>query len=327
VEIYMQNQWSGKRVLVTGGCGFVGSHLVAKLVELGAEVSVFDNLSTGHSNWIPDHVALWTGDCRDEARLSYAVAGQDFVFHLAAHADVRRNMNHPREVWESNADATLNLLTCMRSAHVDGLAFASSGIVYGRDTLISSAGPVCPWTEDGPHGLDADSIYGASKIACEHLIKAFELETSLRAWRFRFSGLLGPRYTHGHVADFVRSLQRDPTRLEVLGNGYQEKAYLDVRDCVNGMVEIIDTDKPGAYNLASSETLVIRDSVKQICEAMGVTPQVTYGDTAGGWPSDPPTIHLSPRHPIPARPLSQSLADTVAYLRARIGNRPFHTTV
>jgi len=313
----MQNQWSGKRVLVTGGCGFVGSHLVTKLVELGAEVSVFDNLSTGRSNWIPDGVELYLGDMRNYDALRVAIRGSEFVFHLAAHADVRRNMEHPHEVWENNTISTLNLLDCMRRGGVNGLAFASSGIVYGRDTLISSAGPVCPWTEDGPHGLDADSIYGASKIACEHLIKAFELETSLRAWRFRFSGLLGPRYTHGHVADFVRALQRDPERLTVLGNGYQRKAYLDVRDCINGMVEIIDTDEPVAYNLASSETLVIRDSVRQICEAMGVSPQVTYGDTAGGWPSDPPQILLHSRHPIPARPISQSLADTVAYLRAR----------
>ena len=320
----MQNQWSGKRVLVTGGCGFVGSHLVAKLVELGAEVSVFDNMSTGNPEWIPSSVYLYHGDMRDIGMLRAATCDREFVFHLAAHADVRRNMEHPWDVWSNNVDATLNLLTCMRADNVNGLAFASSGIVYDFNEGPYDLGICCrtngrlvPVARGEHDPLGANSIYGASKIACEHLIKAFELETSLRAWRFRFAGLLGPRYTHGHVADFVNALKRDPTQLTVLGNGYQRKAYLDVRDCVNGMFDIVDTDKPGAYNLASSETLVIRDSVKQICEAMGVTPQVTYGDTAGGWPSDPPTIHLSPKHPIPARPLSQSLADTVAYLRAR----------
>jgi len=94
--------------------------------------------------------------------------------------------------------------------------------------------------------LDADSIYGASKIAGEHLIKAFQLETGMHAWRFRFAGLLGPRYTHGHVADFVHALQQHPDHLTVLGDGRQNKAYLDVRDCVRGMLDIVDDGFDGA---------------------------------------------------------------------------------
>jgi UDP-glucose 4-epimerase len=302
----MRNQWSGKRVLVTGGCGFVGSHLVDKLASLGAVVTVIDNLSTGNRSWLPSGVEFHFSDMRRGA-LSQAMIGQEFVFHLAAHADVRQNMTRPRKVWSNNVDATLTMLEVMRAEGVRGLAFASSGIVYrGVGSKETDA-------------LDADSIYGASKIACEHLIKSYEREGLIDAWRFRFAGLLGPRYTHGHVADFVQALKEHPDHLEVLGNGYQRKAYLDVRDCVNGMVEIVDTDSTGAYNLASGETLVIRDSVRQICDIMGLSPRVTYGDTAGGWPTDPPTIELGTRHKVGARPLGESLGDAVRWLAERAG--------
>ena len=240
--------------------------------------------------------------------LSQAMIGQEFVFHLAAHADVRQNMTRPRKVWGNNVDATLTMLEVMRAEGVRGLAFASSGIVY------------CGEGSKETDPLDADSIYGASKIAGEHLIKVFQLETGMiDAWRFRFAGLLGPRYTHGHVADFVQALKEHPDHLEVLGNGYQRKAYLDVRDCVNGMVEIVDTDSTGAYNLASGETLVIRDSVRQICDIMGLSPRVTYGDTAGGWPTDPPTIELGVRHEVAARPLWESLGAAVRWLAEPAG--------
>ena len=302
----MQNQWSEMRVLVTGGCGFVGSHLCDALVKRGADVTVYDNLSTAVR--LPDGCSIVQGDCRDAMLLSNVVEHSDFVFHLAAHADVRRNMEHPKEVWENNVDATMNLLECMRREKITKLAFASSAIVYG---------PGRPLTKHEWCPLSTNSIYGASKIAGEHLIQAYELETGMQAWRFRFAGMLGPRYTHGHVSDFVRSLQRDPTKLTVLGDGYQSKAYIDVRDCVSAMLEIVDTDSPGAYNVASTETLVIRDSVKQICDVLGVSPQVTYGDTAGGWPTDPPNITVSTRHPISARPLHQALRDTVLDLLGR----------
>jgi len=134
-------------------------------------------LSTETPRWCSETVAT----SRYSKRLS---PGRNSFFHLAAHADVRRNMQNPRAVWQNNVDATLNVLTCMRAAHVNNLAFASSGIVY------------CGKGSKETDPLDADSIYGASKIAGEHLIKAFQLETGMHAWRFRFAGLLGPRYTH-----------------------------------------------------------------------------------------------------------------------------------
>jgi len=260
VEIYMQNQWSGKRVLVTGGCGFVGSHLVAKLVELGAEVSVFDNMSTGNPEWIPSSVYLYHGDMRDIGMLRAATCDREFVFHLAAHADVRRNMEHPWDVWSNNVDATLNLLTCMRADNVNGLAFASSGIVYDFNEGPYDLGICCrtngrlvPVARGEHDPLGANSIYGASKIACEHLIKAFELETSLRAWRFRFAGLLGPRYTHGHVADFVNALGGS-------GHGYPQTAGFTISGNAGSFQVLGPTGaalKPDArYRLATLDFLL-----------------------------------------------------------------------
>jgi UDP-glucose 4-epimerase len=301
----MHNRWDGRKVLVTGGAGFVGSHLVDALLKLGSEVTVFDNLSTGFHDFVNSDAKMELGDCRDILALKEVVAGQEFVFHLAAHADVRRNMQNPRAVWQNNVDATLNVLTCMRAAHVNNLAFASSGIVY------------CGKGSKETDPLDADSIYGASKIAGEHLIKAFQLETGMHAWRFRFAGLLGPRYTHGHVADFVHALQQHPDHLTVLGDGRQNKAYLDVRDCVRGMLDIVDDGFDGASNLTGGQ-LVIRDSVRIVCETMGLSPRVTYGDTAGGWPTDPPEIELSSRRAIElSRPIGESVADTVRDLVSR----------
>src|SRR5262249_54570563 len=160
----------------------------------------------------------------DENRLTEALAGSEFVFHLAANADVRFGTNHPRRDLEQNTIATFNVLEAMRANGIAKIAFSSTGSVYGEAKTI-------PTPEDAPCPVQT-SLYGASKIAGEGLISAYCEGFGFQGWIFRFVSVLGPRYTHGHVFDFFRKLSADPTRLEVLGNGTQRKSYMHVNDCV-----------------------------------------------------------------------------------------------
>ncbi|HEY1334590.1 MAG TPA: NAD-dependent epimerase/dehydratase family protein, partial [Myxococcaceae bacterium] len=220
--------FAGRRVLVTGGAGFVGSHVADRLLAQGAEVTILDDFSTGWRQFVPGRARLVEADLLDPSAAARAVEGCDLVFHLAANADIKDNLLEPRRCIDQNVVATQNLLEAMRAAGVREVAFASTGSVYGESTVV-------PTPEDAPFPVQT-SIYGTSKLAAEGLLTAYALGYGFRTWIFRFVSLLGPRYTHGHVIDFWRKLRRDPTRLDVLGDGHQKKSYLHVGDCVSGML-------------------------------------------------------------------------------------------
>ena len=212
-------------VLITGGAGFIGSHLADRLLARGHRVTVYDNLSTGFVEFLEDArrqpgFTLIEGDLLDEARLAKALSGCDLVFHLAANADVRFGTAQPRRDLEQNTIATFNLLEAMRANGVRRIAFASTGSIYGETSVI-------PTPEDAPFPVQT-SLYGASKLAGEGLIAAYCEGFEFQSWIFRFVSIVGERYTHGHVFDFYKSLARDPTTLHVLGNGRQTKSYLYV---------------------------------------------------------------------------------------------------
>ena len=163
----------------------------------------------------------------DLQTLSAAMAGADFVFHMAANADVRFGTQHPRKDLEQNTIATWNVLEAMRANGIRRIAFASTGSIYGEPKLF-------PTPEDNPFPVQT-SLYGASKLAAEGLIQAYCEGFGMQGYIFRFVSLLGPRYSHGHVIDFYRQLRAHPEVLNVLGNGRQRKSYLYIQDCIEAM--------------------------------------------------------------------------------------------
>jgi UDP-glucose 4-epimerase len=279
------------RCLVTGGAGFIGSHLVDRLLADGCEVTAYDNLSTGQVEFLESArqnagFRLVEGDLLDSGRLADVVAGQEMVFHLAANADVRQGTAHPRRDLEQNTIATFNVLEAMRAGGVRRLAFASTGSIYGEPEVF-------PTPESCPFPTQT-SLYGASKLAGEGLISAYAHGFGFRAHIFRFVSILGERYTHGHVIDFYRKLLADPVEIEVLGNGRQRKSYLYVHDCITAMLLAIREvpDSVSTFNLGTEEYCTVDDSLGWICRHLGVQPKRYYTGGERGWVGDSPFIFL-----------------------------------
>ena len=280
------------RALVTGGAGFIGSHLVDRLLADGWEVTAFDNLSTGRREFLRqaeghDGFRLVEADVlEDRDALAEATAGTDVVFHLAAHADIRFGPDRPRRDLEQNTLATFNVLEAMRGADVQRIVFASTGSVYGEPS-------VQPTPEDAPFPVQT-SFYGASKLAGEGLVAAFCEAYGMRGWIFRFVSILGDRYSHGHVYDFIKKLRHDPHNLEVLGDGTQRKSYLHVGDCVGAIALALERaeDRLNVFNLGNQEYCSVNDSVGWITSELGVDPAIAYTGGQRGWIGDSPFVFL-----------------------------------
>ncbi len=279
------------RVVVTGAAGFIGSTLVDRLVADGHDVVGYDNLSTGQRRFLEDaerspRFSLVTGDVLDLPALTTAIGGADFVFHLAANADVRFGTDHPRRDLEQNTIATWNVLEAMRSNGVRRIAFSSTGSIYGEPEVF-------PTPEDAPFPVQT-SFYGASKLAAEGLIEAYCEGFGFQAFIFRFVSILGERYSHGHVFDFYKRLLENPRELHVLGNGCQKKSYLYVQDTIDAMLLAIarGRDKVNVFNLGTDEYCQVNDSIGWIVEHLGIDPVRTYAGGERGWIGDSPFIFL-----------------------------------
>lgn len=284
-------KYKEKRFIVTGGAGFIGSHMVDALLERGARVTVVDDFSTGFREFLPRHpsLTLAEGTLLDTAFLDRTFAGHDFVFHFAANADVKDGLKHPRKDVEQNTIATHNVLEAMRKNGIRDVAFSSTGSAYGEQTVI-------PTPEDAPFPIQT-SLYGASKVACEGLLTAYAFGFGFRVFIYRFVSMLGPRYTHGHIIDFYRKLLADPTRLEVLGNGLQKKSYLHVSDCIRAMLTIVEKsvmpNDVHIYNIGHTDWLEVNRSIQVICREMNVSPKLEYTGGERGWVGDSPKILLA----------------------------------
>ena len=281
------------KAFVTGGAGFIGSNLVDRLLGLGHEVTVYDNFSTGQRRFLLNaqqckEFQLVEGDLLDETTLKRALKGHDYVFHLAANADVRFGTEHPRRDLEQNTIVTYNVLEAMRQNGVSKIVFSSTGSVYGEAQVV-------PTPEDAPFPIQT-SLYGASKLAGEGLIAAYCEGFQFQSWIFRFVSILGERYTHGHVYDFYRKLRQDPTCLTVLGNGKQRKSYLYVQDCIDAIFLALEKaqEKVNIINLGVNDVCEVNDSIRWICEELEVNPKLEYSGGDRGWIGDNPLIHLDP---------------------------------
>ena len=309
------------RCLVTGCAGFIGSTLTDRLLSGGHEVVGYDNFSTGREEYLEHARAalnfqLVRGDILDAKALAGAMAGVDFVFHLAANADVRFGTAHPSRDLEQNTIGTHTVLEVMRSRGVRRIAFTSTGSVYGESTTI-------PTPEDAPFPLQT-SLYGASKVAGEALISAYCVGFDFQSYIFRLVSILGERYSHGHVSDFCRQLSADGRVLRVLGDGRQRKSYLYVQDCIEGMLTAIRaaTEPVNIFNLGHETHCEVNDSIGWICAALGVSPRIEHSGGARGWVGDSPYLFLDIQRIRalgwrPALSIREAVERTVRYLRTR----------
>ena len=307
------------KAFVTGGAGFIGSNLVDRLLGLGHEVTVYDNFSTGQRRFLLNaqeckDFHLVEGDLLDETTLKRALKNHDYVFHLAANADVRFGTEHPRRDLEQNTIVTYNVLEAMRQNGVNKIVFSSTGSVYGEAQVV-------PTPEDAPFPIQT-SLYGASKLAGEGLIAAYCEGFQFQSWIFRFVSILGERYTHGHVYDFYRKLRQDPTCLTVLGNGKQRKSYLYVQDCIDAILLALEKaqEKVNIVNLGVNDVCEVNDSIHWICEELGVNPKLEYTGGDRGWIGDNPLIHLDPSKMMemgwaPKLSIRDGIVQTLSYLQ------------
>lgn len=284
------------RYFVTGAAGFIGSNLVDCLLARGDEVIGWDNLSTGQRQFLTramtnEKFKLLEGDTLDLAALANAIKGCDLVFHLAANADVRFGLEHPKKDLEQNTIATFNVLEAMRVSQIRTIVFASTGSVYGEADVI-------PTPETAPFPIQT-SLYAASKLACEGMIQSYCEGFGFEGYIFRFVSILGDRYSHGHVFDFYRQLLDHPGYLKVLGDGSQRKSYLWVQDCLDAMLHVIQlgTAKSAkhrveVYNLGAPEYCRVTDSIGWICGRLGLNPRLEFSGGARGWIGDNPFIFL-----------------------------------
>ncbi|MDR3476829.1 MAG: NAD-dependent epimerase/dehydratase family protein [Gammaproteobacteria bacterium] len=279
------------RYFITGCAGFIGSSLTDKLLQAGHEVVGYDNFSTGQVEFLNEakkspHFTLVQADLMDRDTLTKAMKNIDFVFHMAANADVRFGTNHPHKDLEQNAIATFHVLEAMRANNVSRIAFSSTGSIYGESQVI-------PTPESAPFPVQT-SLYGASKLAAEGMIQAYCEGFNFQSYIFRFVSILGERYTHGHVFDFYKQLLEDPSKLTILGNGKQRKSYLYIQDCLDAMMFAIEhaKDKINIFNLGTNEYCEVNNSIDWICNYLNVTPEKTYTGGERGWIGDNPFIFL-----------------------------------
>ena len=313
------------KAFVTGAAGFIGSSLVDRLLAEGDSVVGWDNFSTGQERFLTAAQAhprftLARGDNLDLPALTSAMAGCEFVFHLAANADVRFGTEHPAKDLQQNTIATFNVLEAMRANGIKRIAFASTGSVYGETTVI-------PTPEDAPFPIQT-SLYAASKVAGEGLLAAYAEGFGFESYVFRFVSILGERYTHGHVFDFHRQLLEHPDWLRVLGDGTQRKSYLYVQDCLGAILHVTRAataaDAPHrtqVYNLGTPEYVQVKDSIRIICAAMGVQPELRYAGGDRGWIGDNPFIFLDTKKITatgwrPALTIEQGIVRTLRWLEA-----------
>jgi UDP-glucose 4-epimerase len=273
------------RVLVTGGAGLVGSHLAADLLDRGATVRVADDLSKGTRDRVPDGAEFVEADLTDPDDVARAVTDDlDVVFHFAAYTDT--NYDDDRALFEENTEMTYNVLERMREVGVDRFAFTSSSTVYGEAPR--------PTPEDYAP-LEPISMYGSAKLADEALISTFAHSYGVRSWVFRFANIVGPRQRGNVIPDFIEKLAEDPTELEILGDGRQEKSYMHVSECVDAIRHVVENADAAynVYNLGTRTTTSVTDIADIVSEELGVDPEYAYTGGDRGWTGDVPKMRLS----------------------------------
>ncbi|HZO87538.1 MAG TPA: SDR family NAD(P)-dependent oxidoreductase [Chthonomonadaceae bacterium] len=280
----MHSHFEQAPTLVTGGGGFIGSHLAERLVALGARVTVLDNLQAG--NWhnlckVREWVRTVEADVRDAAAVAKVIeqTRPRFVFHLAANASVPGSVESPAYDFESNCAGTFHILNALRLAGgCEKVILASSGAVYGEPGGF-------PIREDDP--LRPISPYGASKLSAEVQARMFHAVYGVPVVIARLFNTYGPRMARFVVLDFLRKLRSDPTRLEVLGTGKQVRDFTYVSDTVEGLLVLAAHGEDGqAYNLSSGANCSVTELAHSLIAALGLTGKTEIAYTGKSWVGD-----------------------------------------
>jgi UDP-glucose 4-epimerase len=285
--------------MVTGGAGFIGSYLIERLLKDGHKVIAIDNFSSGQLQNI-QHLTcnplltLIKEDLKNPVLVRRFVKESEIIFHLAANPEVRVGETNPKIHYEDNILATFNLLETLRQTKTPKtIVFASTSTVYGDASQIPTPENYAP--------LIPISTYGASKLACENLIASYAHTFNHRALILRLANIVGPKSNHGVIVDFIRKINKDPTKLEILGDGTQEKCYTYITDCINAIMHLTtrfleSTEIVAIYNIGSYDKITVREIAEIIAQEMhrpNIQNVFTGGVDGGrGWKGDVKTMQL-----------------------------------
>lgn len=278
------------KVLVAGGAGFIGSHLIDALINEGHQVVCIDNFFIGTKKNI-EHLKdsssfkFYELDLTETDKLNKIFEEEKFeyVFHLAANSDIQASAKDPLVEYKNTYSTTVSILECMRKNDVKKLFFASTSAVYGDKRGVKLA-------EEGTD-LKPISYYGASKLGSEAIINAFTYMNDMSTLVFRFPNVIGPRLTHGVIFDFVKRLKEDPTHLRILGDGKQSKPYIYVLDLIDAIMKFKNVDKGvTTYNCGVEGKTSVTKIAEIVCEKMNLNIPFEYTGGEGGWKGDVPTF-------------------------------------
>jgi UDP-glucose 4-epimerase len=282
------------KVLVTGGAGFIGSHLVDRLIFEGNDVVVFDNLKSGELKNLEDlkdnkKFSFIKGDLLKAEDIESVLQNVSKVYHTAANPDIRLGEIDTKTHFEQNIVASYNLLEAMRKMNIKNIVFTSTSAVYGDAKVI-------PTLENYP--AMPISTYGASKLAVEGMLSSFCHTFDMKAVVFRFANVIGKKSNHGVIVDFIKKLNKNPNELEILGDGTQAKSYLFIDDCIDGMLFGEEKAKNAfeLFNLGSEDKITVKEIADLVANGLGLR-NVRYKFTGGyegrGWKGDVKFMHLS----------------------------------
>lgn len=287
----MMQKMDGKTVLITGGAGFIGSNMIEKIIDRAEKVIAYDNLSSGKYDLIKGfeekkNFRFVKGDLIDAKLLDSIMKKEkpEVIIHLAANPDIRLGTKNAFLDLEQGPIATYNLLESARRHGVKTIMYSSSSAVYGKAKVLPTPetyGPLAPI-----------SLYGASKLACEGLITAYNSLFGIEYYIYRFANVVGKNQTHGVILDFMKKLREEGELLEVLGNGKQRKSYIDVADCVDAMLLAYEKEENVILNLATQGQTGVDKIAEEVIARVAPSAKIRYTGTEQGWPGDVTDAYL-----------------------------------
>lgn len=276
------------KILITGGAGFIGSHLDDALIARGHQLTIVDNLVLGRKENIEHLIGnpnfrFIEADLLDMPKMReiFAEGKFDMVYHLAANSDIQKGGKDPMVDYNLTFNTTFNVLQLLNEFEIKKFFFASTSAIYGEtyEVLNEDYGPLKPV-----------SNYGAGKLASEAFISAFSSTYGIQTWITRFPNVVGERFTHGVIYDFIKKLRNNPEELEVLGNGEQCKPYVYVKDLVEAILYVIDnaSEKYNVYMIGSDSRTKVNEIAAMVIEEMGLNAKIRYTGGDRGWVGDVP---------------------------------------